>query len=318
MPAFTSIAPGKIILFGEHAVVYKRPAIAVPVQQLQARAVVVAEPLAPAGRVRVEAADIDLKSDMETLPLNHPIRATLQSVFTELGVQHPPAFKLRLSSTIPIASGLGSGTAVTVATIRATANFLGKPLSDERVSALAFQIEKIYHGTPSGIDNTVVVYNLPVFFQRSKDHLTVERFQVPVSFWMVIGDTGIRSTTSLAVGELHQKWQEKPSAYEPLFDRVSEIVHQARQLIENGLPETMGALMLENHSLLQSMGVSSPELDRLVEAAVSAGASGAKLSGGGKGGNMIALTDPNLAGQVADALLAHGAVNTIITEVHDR
>jgi mevalonate kinase len=318
MPAITSSAPGKIILFGEHAVVYERPAIAVPVQQLQARAVVTAEPLASPGRVRIEAPDIHLNADFNSLPSEHPIRATLQSVFTELGIKRLPAFQLYLSSTIPMSAGLGSGTAVTVATIRAVAEFLGKLLPNERVSALAFEVEKIYHGTPSGIDNTVVVYNMPVFFQRAKNHLTIEKFQVPTPFWLVIGDTGIRSATSKAVGELRQKWQDNPSTYEPLFDRVAEIVLQARQLIENGVPDAMGTLMLENHSLLQEMEVSSPELDRLVDAAIAAGAYGAKLSGGGKGGNMIALSNPDLAGQVAQALQAHGAVNTTITEVHER
>jgi len=95
-------------------------------------------------------------------------------------------------------------------------------------------------------------------------------------------------------------------------------VQHARRLIESGLPDDMGALMLENHSLLQTIGVSSPELDRLVEAAMASGAYGAKLSGGGKGGNMIALTDLEHAGEVAEALLAHGAANAVITEVHDR
>ncbi len=318
MPAITSSAPGKIILFGEHAVVYQRPAIAVPVQQLQARAVIAAEPLAAAGRVRIEAPDIDLKADLDSLPQNHPIRVTLQSVLHELGIRQPPAFLIRLSSTIPMASGLGSGTALTVATIRAVANFLGKNLSNERVSDLAFEVEKIYHGTPSGIDNTVVVYNMPVFFQRGMDHPTVEKFSVPVPFWLVIGDTGIRSATAQAVGELRQKWQDNPAFYDSLFDQVTEIVHKAKVLIENGLPDAMGSLMLENHALLQAMGVSSPELDRLVEAARISGAYGAKLSGGGKGGNMIALADREHTSQVAEALLSHGAVRTIITEVHDR
>jgi mevalonate kinase len=318
MPAITSTAPGKIILFGEHAVVYQRPAIAVPLQQLQARAVVTAEPLAPAGRIRIEAPDINLKADFDSLSHDHPIRVTLQDLFRNLSIQRPPAFLLHLSSTIPMASGLGSGTAVTVATIRATANFLGKELPDEQVSDLAYEVEKIYHGAPSGIDNTVVVYNMPVFFQRVKDHPMIEKFKVPVPFWLVIGDTGIPSATAIVVGELCQKWEENPAFYEPLFDRIGEIVRLGRGLIENGLPHDMGSLMLENHSLLQEMGVSSPELDRLVDTAIAAGATGAKLSGGGKGGNMIALTDHEHAQQVAESLLANGAVNAITTEVHDR
>lgn len=312
MPTITATAPGKIILFGEHAVVYGRSAIAAPVNQVQARAIVMAQPLAPAGEVQLQAPDIDLQARLDKLPETHPLVVAVRGVLAELGVVRPPACTIRITSTIPVAAGLGSGAAVSVAVIRAFATFLGHPLANERVSALAYEVEKLHHGTPSGIDNTVVTYALPVAFQRGQP---VELLRLPAPFTVVIGDTGIQSPTAIAVGDLRRLWQAEPAHFESLFDAVAEIVQQARQAIENGAPERLGALVDANHGYLQQMGVSAPQLDRLVEAARLAGASGAKLSGGGRGGNMIALASPERAQSVADALREAGAVRTIITHV---
>jgi mevalonate kinase len=211
-----------------------------------------------------------------------------------------------------MAAGLGSGAAVSVALVRAFSAFLGHPLDDRRVSDLAFEIDKLYHGTPSGIDNTVITFNLPVFFTRGRP---VETIPVATPFTIVIGDTGIASPTARVVGDVRSLWQASPDRYEQLFDAAGRIAQAARQAIEDGRPQAMGPLMDENHALLQAMGVSSPELDRLVEAARQAGALGAKLSGGGRGGNMIALVEASSAEGVAQALESQGATHTLITHV---
>lgn len=312
MPAFSATAPGKIILFGEHAVVYGRPAIAVPVEQLRARAVISADPRADSGVVRIQAPDVGLDVLMGELPSGHPLRMVVQKVLDELAIVRTPAFKLRVTSSIPVAAGLGSGAAVSVAIIRALAAFLGHQLSDEKVSALAYEVEKLHHGTPSGIDNTVVTYSMPVYFVRGSP---VETFRVKRPFSLVIGDTGISSPTAVAVGDLRQAWLADKAYYEPVFDAVGQIVQSARKLIENGQVERLGPLMNQNHVLLQEMDVSCTELDRLVSAACGAGALGAKLSGGGRGGNMIALVEPSLETQVVQSLRSAGAVRTFITQV---
>jgi mevalonate kinase len=314
MPAVYATAPAKIILFGEHAVVYNRPAIAAPVLQVKAIAVIMPNLLGPTGKVRIEAPDIQLKADLTDLPPDHPLAATVNSVLSCLGVKSPPALTIAITSTIPPASGLGSGAAVSVATIRALSAFLGKPLPEDQVSSLAFEIERLYHGTPSGIDNTVITYSRPVFFVRGQP---IETFSIPRPFTIVIGDTGVRSPTSQAVGDVRQSWQADPNHFEKLFDSVGSLVLQARRAIENGEIEALGPLFTANHRSLIEMGVSSPELDRLVAAALDAGAAGAKLSGAGRGGNMIALATPESANQVALALKSAGAVRTIITEIRE-
>ena len=312
MPAITARAPGKIILIGEHAVVYGRPAIAVPVHQVQARATVSANIRGKKGQVRLQAPEIGLDENLENLAENFPLAVAVRSVTRQLGIEQPPACTIRITSTIPVASGLGSGAAVSVAVVRALSAFLGHPLSDEQVSSLAFEVERLYHGTPSGIDNTVITYARPVFYVRGEP---IQTFSVPAPFTLVIGDTGVASPTSITVGDVRQAWRAQPGRYEALFDRVGEIALQARQLIEQGRIDSLGPLLDQNHELLREMGVSSAELERLVGAARQAGATGAKLSGGGRGGNMVALVEPEAAVRVANALQAAGARQTIVTTV---
>jgi mevalonate kinase len=320
MPAYTASAPGKIILLGEHAVVYGQPAIAVPVIQVHARAIVTPDPRQPAGLVRLQAPDIGLETSLEQLPPGDPLAAAVQGVFAELGIARPPALTVRIVSTIPVAAGLGSGAAVSVAIIRALAAFLGRPLPDERVAALAYEVEKIHHGTPSGIDNTVVTYARPVVYTRLKGPgeafvPQIETFQVGRPFDILIADTGVPSPTALSVGEVRRAWQAEPERYEGLFIAIGQIARNGRQAIESGKIEKLGRLMDENHALLAEISVSSPELDRLVAAARAAGALGAKLSGGGRGGNMISLTPPGGAPAIEKALHNAGAARTILTTV---
>lgn len=308
----SSSAPGKIILFGEHAVVYGRPALAVPVTQVQATATVSEN---SRGGVWIEAPNIALSSPLSQLAPDHPLVVVINSVFSTLNIARPPACTVYLQSTIPVASGLGSGAAVSVAIIRALSAFLGQPLSDPQVNGLAFQAEKLYHGTPSGIDNTVVTYARPVYFVKGQP---IKTFRVGASFTLVIGDTGISAPTKESVGAVGSLREANPPRWEKVFNQVGEIVWDARQAIERGDTAALGTLMDANHALLQEMTVSCAELDQLTDAAHKAGALGAKLSGGGRGGNMIALVLKEKASAMAETLLAAGAKRTIITTVRAR
>ena len=312
MPAFTATAPAKIILFGEHAVVYGRPAIAVPVTALRARAIVRPEPRAPHGQVRLLAEAIGLNAIMDDLTPDHPLRRVVELTARELGAAYLPACQITIQSTIPVASGLGSGAAVSVAVIRALAAYLGKSLADEVISSLAYEVEKIYHGTPSGVDNTVIALRKAVYFVRGQ---AIQPLRVGRPFTLLIADSGIPSPTATTVTEVRSGWQQNPAYYEDLFDQIGAIVQQARWLIEKGQPEQLGDLMNRNQTLLQAVGVSSPELERLIASAREAGALGAKLSGGGRGGNIIALVDERSAPGVAASLSEAGARKVFLTTV---
>jgi mevalonate kinase len=312
MPAISATAPGKVILFGEHAVVYGRPAIATPVTQVKAKVIVTANPRGDSGAVRVQAPDIGLEAMLEELEPADPLAVAIQGVASALKVKRHPACTIRITSTIPVAAGMGSGAAVSVAVIRAFSAFLGHPLPDDKVSALTYEVEKIYHGTPSGIDNTVITYARPVYFVKGKP---IETLKVRRSFTLVIGDTGVSSPTAAAVGGVRKAWQAGKSQYEAYFDSVGAIAESARQAIEGGAVELLGPLMDANHGVLRKIGVSSPELDSLVTAARRAGAWGAKLSGAGQGGNMIALVPPDQAEMIAKALQKAGAARTIVAQI---
>jgi mevalonate kinase len=185
-------------------------------------------------------------------------------------------------------------------------------LPADQISALAFEVEKLHHGTPSGIDNTVITYAQPLYFIKDR---VVEVFQVKSPFTIIIGDTGIPSLTKTAVKTVRNLWDAQPRRAEEIFDKISGITYRARSAIESGELSTLGSLMDENQTYLQELKVSSQELNQLIEAARSAGAEGAKLSGGGIGGNMIALVRPENTSKVSRALQEAGAKRTITTRV---
>jgi len=325
-------ACAKIILCGEHAVVYDRPAIALPLPRLRARAAV--EPAAGEGGLRIFAPDIrrsftacddashalmrlaaltlDLVSNR--IPAANPATASQPST---LNLQ-PSTFDARLTiaSDIPVAAHLGSSAAVSVAVARAIAASCGYELSAEEASRLAFESEKLHHGTPSGIDNTVVAYEQPVWFRKSAECSVfsdgVSALSTEHSALLVIADTGISTPTRIPVGDVRRGWEAAPGDYERLFDRIAAVVTEARVALLAGDWPRLGELMSANHEALVELGVSCPELDQLCDAARRAGALGAKLSGGGRGGNMIALArDAGHANHLRMALQAAGAARVI-------
>ncbi len=287
-------APGKVILFGEHAVVYGRPAIAVPVACVQATAIVDA---APDGQgFTIEAPDVGQSWVLDEAPVDDPLALIVRATLDALGIASAPSWTLTIRSTVPIAAGMGSGAAVSAAIVRALAQAAGRAVSVEQVSALAYQVERIHHGTPSGIDNTVVSYARPVYFIKGQPP---QPLQVARPFWLVIADTGVRSPTRVAVGEVRRAWEADRPRYEAIFDEIAAVVEEARAALAAGAHAQLGSLMARNHALLQALGVSSPELERLIDAAQRAGAQGAKLVGAGRGGNLIALVSAERASAIA-------------------
>jgi mevalonate kinase len=302
-------APAKVILFGEHAVVYGQPALAVPVSSLR-----VTVRMTPATVPTFAAADWtrDFPGDIRAEQLTDPVLRMAKLTASHLGIGVPAA-RYEIASQIPVASGLGSGAAVSAAIGRAIAAAAGKTITDDELNALVYEIEGIHHGTPSGIDNTVIVYEKPVYFVRGKP---IEMFSVAFPLYLLIADTGRSALTKESVGDVRKLVDTQPDFALPRIEQIGEIVNAARAAISSGDLDTVGQLMGRNHALLRDLTVSSPELDRLVEAALNAGATGAKLSGGGRGGNMIALVSPETEDAVREALGAAGAVRIISTCVY--
>ena len=314
MPAFSATSPGKIILFGEHAVVYGEPAIAVPVFSTQAKAIVSARVHGKPGEIWIEAPDISLSAPLDQLDINHHLRAAIEIVIDDKDLDQVPSCKIQITSEMPPSSGLGSSAAISISLIRAFSAFLGKRLNDEKVSDLAYELEKIHHGTPSGIDNTVISHQKPVYYRKGKPF---DFLEIGKEFLVLIVYSGIPGNTREAVEGVRDRWQNEPDRYNRIFSRIGEITQAAKGIIETGNPDQLGPMMNENHELLQEIGVSSPELDHLVSAASEAGALGAKLSGGGLGGHIIALVKSD-ADHISGKLIKKGAVSTLVTPVKNR
>jgi mevalonate kinase len=320
--SFTASSVGKLILCGEHAVVYRRPAIALPVAGVCARVSVEAAPIGSG--VVFEAPDLGRAWTLADAP-DDPLSALAAGLLERLRVADP-SLQIAIASDIPIASGMGSGAAIATALVRALAGFYGQHIPPDQVSTLVYESEKRFHGTPSGVDNTVVAYERPVWFERraaadadsgasSTQPPLIEPIRIGAPFTLLIGDTGVRSATRLPVAEVRRRRQENQARYEALFDQVGALVAAARAALEVGALVELGRLLSNNHALLREIGVSCPELDALVAAALEAGALGAKLSGAGWGGVMVALTDRADTERVSAALHEAGAVRVLETHM---
>lgn len=307
-------APGKLILCGEHAVVYGCPAIALPLASVRAH-VQVAPGTAGSG-MHIAAPDLGSAWSVQQQPDN-PLSELVQAALSRLGCAPGglPDLTMTIRSNIPIAGGMGSGAAVATAIVRALVAASGVELAPAEVSALVYRCEQRYHGTPSGIDNTVIAYEQAIWFVRQQPAPLIEPVAIAAPFRLVIGDTGVRSETRLPVGEVRRRWQADPKAFEALFAEVQQVVTQIRAALASGRLAQVGPLLDANQSLLEQIGVSSPELEHLVAAARQAGAAGAKLSGAGWGGVMLALVDEQCSGSVAAALRQAGAAQVLETLV---
>lgn len=305
-------ACAKIILLGEHAVVYGKPSIAVPFSTLRTFATIAASPVGSG--FSITAVDLDNQLtvvDQQSQTVEDPLAVASWKMFELLGIS-PPDANISLHSNIPIASGMGSGAALTTALLRAILHIADRTLPNEKLNEIVYEIEKIHHGTPSGIDNTVIVYEKPVYFVRG---LEPERLKVAHPFSLVIADTGVSASTKVAVSDVRKLYDNNRLVTQQLIDSIGELVLEGRQAIEGNHFVELGAIMNRNHELLKELTVSAPMLDKLVECARQAGALGAKLTGGGRGGNMICLVTPDVIGSVKSSLLANGAYRVYDTIV---
>ncbi len=237
MPAFSATSPGKIILFGEHAVVYGEPAIAVPVFPSQAKAIVTARIQGKPGEIWIEAPDISLSTSIDKLDITTLYGSTIQVVLGNKSLDQVPSCNIQITSDIPPSSGMGSSAAISISIIRAFSAFLGKRLDDEQVSDFAYKVEKIHHGTPSGIDNTVISFQKPVYFRKGKPF---QFLNIGDDFSVLIAYSGKPGNTREAVKRVRVSWQKEPDHFNPDLFKNGEITRTAKGIIETGNPDHLG------------------------------------------------------------------------------
>ena len=294
-------AYGKIILLGEHAVVYGRPAIALPI------------PLAVEAAVRKEGDGINVLIprwgiEQKVRPSAPGFAGIIATLMSQIGLANEN-MTIEVFPHIPRAMGLGGSSALAVAILRAADEAYGLQLSDGRINELAFECEKTAHGTPSGIDNTVATYGAPLLYQRQQDEAQQQARFTNVTLGqpleMVIGVTGKESLTADTVARVRASWQQYPDRYESLFDQIGQLTTIGHDALQEGRLEELGELMNLCHGYLNALQLSTPELEELVHLARRHGAIGAKLTGGGGGGSMIALC-PDATNAVQRAFEAAG------------
>ena len=217
---------------------------------------------------------------------------------TNYGIQ------IEIFPNIPIAMGLGSSAALAVSILRALSNSFKLKLNDDEINKLAFESEKIIHGSTSGLDNILATHGKLIFYQKSQQ-LKIQEINVSQPIPMVIGLTGIESLTVKMVNKVRTAWEKNKPLYENLFKEIDQLSLNALSAIENYDLETLGELMNINQGILNALQVSSSELEELVEIARNNGSIGAKLTGAGGGGAMIALC-PDETERVANAIRKAG------------
>jgi mevalonate kinase len=302
-------APAKTILAGEHAVVYGHPAVAIPVQALRASARLTEE----AGeKVSLFLGDLGIEA---TLPALDPVPALrpFARILSAAAAFGAPlrGLALEVSSAIPVGRGLGSSAAVSAACFRALAARAGADLSDAELSALTFEIEKVHHGTPSGVDNATVSHGRPVLFRKGEN----PQLLPTGAFAFVLSDAGSAPSTREMVERVRGLRDARPAETRDLLERMGRVALRTAEALRGGTPAVLGALLAENHGLLRDLGLSTDRIEGLCAAASSAGAHGAKLTGGGGGGYVVACAPDEGAEAVAEAMQKAGGENTVITRL---
>ena len=301
----TGSGKGKSILFGEHFVVYGLPALAAGIASETTASV-----------TRKKENGWTLEDNRPEMPGYKKKKAEEQRVSVENILDFcdidltKEGIHIELGGNLVCASGIGASAASCVAIARALNDEFRLGMDDDRINAVAYQGEKGYHGTPSGIDNTASTFGGLVWFTRDLDggppDFEILKLDRPVH--LVIASTGITASTKNVVGDVKKKKDDNPEWFNTVADEYLQLVNDAREGLVNLELEIVGRLMNRNHELLQELTVSCEELDNLVNIARENGALGSKMTGTGRGGNMISLAaDDTTMKQIANALEKGGA-----------
>ncbi|MEF8835030.1 MAG: mevalonate kinase [Candidatus Thermoplasmatota archaeon] len=296
-----SSAPGKTILFGEHAVVYGEPALSLAVDR----------------RIKCEVSDSSSETYVNGYPINRKHHSYILECIEKMDTDEK--FEIETKSDLPSGAGMGSSAAVTVSTIGALRRFLSKNIDKEKIAREAFEIEYKVQGSASPIDTSTSTHGNAILISKEKEEGFLWQIEKENNLWnishqnipdidLVIGDTGVHSNTGPLVKKVRRFYDRSNFAREIIED-IGDIVKKATRHLKNEELEKVGELMNENQRLLSILGVSHPKLEKLIRGARKH-SYGAKLTGAGGGGSMIAFTDE--PEKVADEIDKRGGTPYII------
>ncbi len=298
---------GKVILLGEHSVVHGRPALAAGLSRGATAEVSASTDGLTRARFVFDTAEVDVLASQDADHSLGRALAALLATYTE-----PPPMQLTVRLELPAGAGLGASAAMGVAVSAALDQHLGVARTPEERATQTLAWERVFHGNPSGVDNTMAAVGGVAFFTRGQP---LEPVRVRRPLVLVIGHSGEASETKLMVGLVAQQLEREPKRIGELFDAIAALVRNGRLAVEAGDLRALGQLMDMNHGLLSALMLSTPRLEDLCHAAREAGALGAKVTGAGGGGCMFALAaDTSAAHTILAALQSLGA-ESFITEV---
>jgi len=296
---------GKVILFGEHFVVHGKPSIASGISR---KTVAELKPAKKPGFRIIDkrpAAEGYIKKYEESQ--RKSVELMNKAVWHLDFEKHP--VEVTLGGDLYCASGVGASAASCVAMARAVSEHFGLELTAEKINLCGLEGDKAYAGTPSGIDNTCSTYGGLIYFRKNMQGgpNAIERIQLGKPLDIIMVSTGITTRTEEAVAGVRERLKQNPEDYGRIFDEAEQIVNKAKDALAKGNAEQIGRLMDENHRLLQRIGVSHEKLDYLVGLCRKNHALGAKMTGGGMGGYMVAVFScPNCVEKAAKACEAEG------------
>lgn len=293
------IAHSKVILIGEHAVVHGQPAIAIPFPLIGVETMIEYVP----GTVKIDSTFYygPLHLAPESLHgIVNCIKGTLD--YLEIPIQD---LVIRINSSIPPGKGLGSSASVAISVIRSLFNYANRECTEEELLQLANIAETYAHGSPSGIDTLTITADTPIWFE--KNH-SITKIEIKEDFHFIVADSGQDADTKSAVASVANLLREAPRKIQRKIDRIGQLTHDAKDALEKASKHFLGQMLNEAQKELEFLGVSDAVLNRLIQFARKEGALGAKLTGGGNGGCIIALAQNEVhSKQLAEKLKKFGA-----------
>ncbi|MEV0259612.1 mevalonate kinase [Streptomyces sp. NPDC050732] len=307
-------AHAKTILLGEHAVVYGAPALALPVPQLAVTASAGWSAPGPHGAGEVSLTMTGSPSRPVATQASEGLRRLAAEFRTAMNISRDVHLEVILDCAIPPGRGLGSSAACARAVVLALADLFGRDLGRQLAFDLVQSAENVAHGRASGVDAIAVGARGPLLFQQGRG----EELPIGGEGLFIVADSGEVGRTKDAVAVLRAGFQQHPGAQRRFTDRAAHLTGRGARALRTGTLERLGPLLTAYHQLLHDAGLSTPRIDALVRAALAAGSLGAKITGGGLGGCLIALTPPEQASAVTQQLHAAGAVQTWVLPLKAR
>lgn len=299
-------ATGKIILIGEHSVVYGKKAIAFPFAGVGIHTTVQKNPT-----IHIQSKYFSGTLDeMKQIASMHNLVLLIEVLQKDLAL---PNFNLSIQSSIPSERGMGSSAAVAVSIVRAIFDWQNLALDNKTLLKYVDYSEQIAHDNPSGIDAAATSGTQPILFEKGHPF---EAFPLNVDAYLLVADTGIKGQTRQAVKDVATLVNQKGQSVQAIIDQLGDLTLEAKTAIIQNQAKRLGQIMTASHHLLQKLTVSNQTLDEAVEIALDNHALGAKLTGGGRGGCLIVLAkDLQNAKQIQEKLISYGMKRTWLQEL---